>query len=91
MMIDAFQPQGITRLAVDSIFMMPQLGVLASVQPEAAGQVFERDCLIWLGTVVAPVGVASECIKIAPPLDTSREALDEGLAVLGEAMDEVLD
>jgi len=38
----------------------------------------------------APVGVAGECIKIAPALDTSREALDEGLAVLGEAMDEVL-
>jgi len=38
----------------------------------------------------APVGVAGECIKIAPPLDISREALDEGLAVLGEAMDEVL-
>jgi uncharacterized protein (TIGR01319 family) len=56
MMTDAFQPQGITRLAVDSIFMMPQLGVLAAVQPEAAKAVFERDCLIWLGTVVAPVG-----------------------------------
>jgi len=56
MMIDAFQPQGVTRLAVDSIFMMPQLGVLASVLPEAAQEVFERDCLIWLGTVVAPVG-----------------------------------
>ncbi len=39
----------------------------------------------------APVGIAGECVKIAPPLDTSREALDEGLAVLGEAMDEVLD
>jgi len=38
----------------------------------------------------APVGVAGECIKIAPPLDISREALEEGLAVLGEAMDEVL-
>ncbi len=38
----------------------------------------------------APVGVAGECIKIAPPLDISREALAEGLAVLGEAMDEVL-
>ncbi len=38
----------------------------------------------------APVGVAGECIKIAPPLDVSREALDEGLSVLGEAMDEVL-
>ncbi len=56
MMIDAFQPQGITRLAVDSIFMMPQLGVLASVLPEAAQEVFERDCLIWLGTVAAAVG-----------------------------------
>jgi 4-aminobutyrate aminotransferase/(S)-3-amino-2-methylpropionate transaminase len=38
----------------------------------------------------APVGVAGECIKIAPPLDISREALAEGIAVLGEAMDEVL-
>jgi len=46
MMIDAFQPEGITRLAVDSIFMMPQLGVLASVLPEAAMEVFRRDCLV---------------------------------------------
>ena len=38
----------------------------------------------------APVGVAGECIKIAPSLDISREALEEGIAVLGEAMDEVL-
>jgi uncharacterized protein (TIGR01319 family) len=58
MMIDAFQPQGQTRLAVDSIFMMPQLGVLAQVQPKAAQEVFERDCLIWLGTVIAPAGTA---------------------------------
>ena len=58
MMIDAFQPEGITHLAVDSIFMMPQLGVLAQVNPEAATQVFERDCLIHLGTAIAPVGVA---------------------------------
>jgi uncharacterized protein (TIGR01319 family) len=60
MMIDAFEPQGVTRLAVDSIFMMPQLGVLASVLPEAAMQVFRRDCLIPLGTVIAPVGRARE-------------------------------
>ncbi|MDE0468060.1 MAG: glutamate mutase L [Candidatus Poribacteria bacterium] len=57
MMIDAFQPEGITHLAVDSIFMMPQLGVLAQVNPEAATQVFERDCLIHLGTAIAPIGV----------------------------------
>ena len=38
----------------------------------------------------APVGVAGECIKIAPTLDTTRDALLEGIAVLREAMDEVL-
>ncbi|MCE5200367.1 MAG: glutamate mutase L [Armatimonadota bacterium] len=56
MMLDAYQPEGITMLAVDSIFMMPQLGVLSTVHPEAAAQVFERDCLIKLGHVIAPVG-----------------------------------
>ncbi len=56
MLIDAFEPEGITELAKDSIFMMPHLGVLASVHPKAATEVFERDCLIYLGTVVAPGG-----------------------------------
>lgn len=67
MMIDAFQPEGITHLAVDSIFMMPQLGVLAQVNPEAATQVFERDCLIHLGTCISPVGASKDgdpCISI---------------------------
>lgn len=58
MMMDAYQPEGVTELTVDSIFMMPQLGVLSTVLPEAATQVFDRDCLIRLGTVVAPVGAA---------------------------------
>ena len=47
--------------------MMPQLGVLAHVNPAAATQVFERDCLIHLGTCVAPVGVSNPgdvCISI---------------------------
>jgi len=64
MMIDAFQPEGITQLAVDSIFMMPQLGVLANIDKEslskearkAALEVFHKDCLIRLGTCIAPVG-----------------------------------
>ena len=60
MMLDAYQPEGVTTLAVDSIFMMPQLGVLASVMPDAAMEVFRRDCLISLGTVVAPLGKARE-------------------------------
>ncbi len=67
MMIDAFQPEGITHLAVDSIFMMPQLGVLAQVNAEAATQVFERDCLIHLGTCISPIstGNAGEaCLSV---------------------------
>jgi uncharacterized protein (TIGR01319 family) len=56
MMIDAFEPEGITELAKDSIFMMPHLGVLASVHPRAAMEVFEKDCLISLGTVIAAAG-----------------------------------
>jgi uncharacterized protein (TIGR01319 family) len=60
MMIDAFMPEGVTRLAVDSIFMMPQLGVLTEVQPKAATEVFEKDCLIHLGTCVAPAGLSKK-------------------------------
>src|SRR5262245_24432038 len=56
MMIDAFLPEGLTQLAVDSIFMAPQLGVLSTVHEQAAAEVFERDCLIRLGAVLAPLG-----------------------------------
>ncbi len=58
MMLDAFQPTGITRLAVDSIFMMPQLGVLSTIHPKAATEVFHKDCLIYLASSIVPVGTA---------------------------------
>jgi uncharacterized protein (TIGR01319 family) len=60
MLIDGFMPEAITRLAVDSIFMMPQLGVLSTVHPKAATQVFDKDCLIHLGTCIAPVGESKD-------------------------------
>jgi len=60
MMMDAYQPEGVTMLTVDSIFMMPQLGVLSTIHPEAATEVFERDCLVILGTCIAPVGTTKE-------------------------------
>ncbi len=60
MLLDAFQPEGVTRLAVDSIFMMPQLGVLSEVHPQAAKEVFEKDCLIHLGTSIAPCGTTRQ-------------------------------
>jgi len=63
MLLDAFQPAGVTRLTVDSIFMMPHLGVLTEVHPEAAYEVFEKDCLIHLGTGIAPVGSGKDGAK----------------------------
>ena len=59
-MTDAFQPEGVTWLFQDSEFMMPHLGVLSTVYPEAAWQIFDKDCLIRLGTVIAPRGIAKE-------------------------------
>ncbi|MBI4206456.1 MAG: glutamate mutase L [Betaproteobacteria bacterium] len=56
MLVDAFEPEGFTRLAKDSIFMMPHLGVLAQVHPQASLEVFDRDCLIHLGACIAPRG-----------------------------------
>ena len=53
MMVDAFQPQGITMIAVDSIFMMPHLGVLSTINEEAATEVFEKDCMIYLGHCIS--------------------------------------
>ena len=80
MMIDAFEPEGITHLAVDSIFMMPQLGVLAQVNAEAATQVFERDCLIHLGTCISPVGVGNTgeaCLSIELDLPGSPPVIQD--------------
>lgn len=38
----------------------------------------------------APVGIAGECLKIAPPLMITEDALKESLAVFEEACDEIL-
>jgi uncharacterized protein (TIGR01319 family) len=56
MMLDAFQPAGVCHVAVDSIFMMPHLGVVSTVDDGAATALFERDCIVPLGAVVAPFG-----------------------------------
>ena len=79
MLIDAFEPEGVTTLAKDSIFMMPHLGVLAQVHEAAAMEVFERDCLIYLGTCIAPRGAAKPGKKC---FDYKVEG--DGLAESGE-------
>lgn len=67
MMLDAYQPEGITMLTVDSIFMMPHLGVLSEHLYDAAREVFERDCIVKIGTSIAPVGTGKPgepCVRI---------------------------
>jgi len=56
MMVDAFQLEGLTEVAVDSIFMMPHLGVLSQIDEEAALEVLRESCLIMLGSVIAASG-----------------------------------
>ncbi len=88
MLVDAFMPTGITQLAVDSIFMMPQLGVLANIDKKdlkenarkAAVEVFKKDCLIRLGTCIAPVGKS----KLGKTILTLELTLPDGNAIKHE-------
>jgi len=59
-LIDSFQPEGVTMLGQDSVFMMPHLGVLSTVHPKAAMEIFEKDCLVRLGTCIAARGLSEE-------------------------------
>jgi len=59
-LLDGFQPEGVTKLAQDSVFMIPHLGVLSAVHPRAAIEIFEKDCIVRLGTCIAPRGEGKE-------------------------------
>lgn len=65
MLTDAFQPVGFTSLAQDSVFMMPHLGVLSTIHPEIALHIFEKECLIYLGTLIAGAGISKPGAKVA--------------------------
>jgi 4-aminobutyrate aminotransferase/(S)-3-amino-2-methylpropionate transaminase len=76
------------------------LGLVAGIQivkpgtrePDAAAALALNERCFQKGLLMfAPVGVAGECIKIAPALDISAEALSEGLQALGQAMGETLE
>ena len=65
-MLDAFGLEGITEIAVDSIFMMPHLGILAQTYPDIAMEVLHRDCLIPIATAISLTGK----IKLGKPCGT---------------------
>ena len=86
MMVDAYQPLGVTTLAVDSIFMMPHLGVLSTVDEQAATEVFVKDCLVYLGTCVAPMGQGKDgerCLEYTITFQGNRAA-ENGTLAFGE-------
>ena len=55
---DAWLTEGITRMMQDSVFMMPHLGVVSTVYRDAAWSIFDKDCLVRLGTSIAASGQA---------------------------------
>lgn len=83
MLLDAFQPVGVTRLAVDSIFMMPHLGVLSTVYPDIAAEVFEKDCLVPLGTSIAPSGPVKAGATVATVKVQTRDGGQRHAVVTG--------
>lgn len=86
-MIDAYEPLGITQLAVDSIFMMPHLGVLSTVHEQAATEVFMKDCLVPLGTCVAPKGTGKNGIPcFSYRLLFPDERVQEGAVTVGDIL-----
>jgi len=63
---------------------MPHLGVLSTVYPEAAWNIFDKDCLIRLGSVIAPRGIGKETENVftieaeMPEGDTLKEQVKWG-------------
>ena len=83
MMLDGFSLWGITELAVDSIFMLPHLGVFSSVHPAAATEILFKDCLVRICHSVVPK--YSQSVSEGSVL--ARVLLDEieiGVVVAGE-------
>jgi hypothetical protein len=89
MMMDSYQPIGVTHLSVDSIFMMPHLGVLSTVHEQAATDVFARDCMIYLGTSVAVVGqakIGDKCLEYKLTLPARGEQSESSGKVVNDTM-----
>jgi hypothetical protein len=60
LLLDALQPTaeglGSVELALDTTMLVPALGNLAQHHPAAAAYIFDRDCLVWLGTAIVARG-----------------------------------
>lgn len=64
LLTDAWLTEGVTRMMQDSVFMMPHLGVVSTVYRDAAWNIFDKDCLVRLGTSIAAAGQAKYGEKV---------------------------
>ena len=90
---DAWLPEGVTRMFQDSVFMMPHIGVLSTVYRDAAWSIFDKDCLVRMGTNISAAGTGKlgEHVMTVelelPGGDTRKEELNFGeirIVALGE-------
>jgi len=65
--------------------MMPHLGVLSTINEKAATDVFIRDCMVYLGTCVAPIGQGKEGERCADYTITFPDGrVDKGQLSFGD-------
>lgn len=64
-LIDGLQPIGVCRLALDRDNLATSLGALAELNPTAVLSAMERDGMLVLGTMIAPVGQARPGREVA--------------------------
>ena len=82
MMLDALQPLSVVNLALYSSGLMPQLSLIASVQPQAAAHLTAHDGLAVLGTAICTIGTAKPGDMVVKYKMTYNN--DEGGTVTGE-------
>ncbi len=74
-LLDALQPTaqelGSVELAIDTTLLIPPLGNLARHHPAAAAYIFDRDCLVWLGTAIVVQGMPGD-VKKAPAAEAGN-------------------
>jgi uncharacterized protein (TIGR01319 family) len=56
MLNEGLKPYGITKLVIDMPFKVSHMGILSYSDPEAALEMFERECLRTAAVVIAPLG-----------------------------------
>ncbi len=78
-LLDGLQPRGLSQVAQDPARILPLLGAIARSDPDLALGLFEHDCVVNLGTCVAPVG---ELRAAEPVLHATFDRQERSLVTL---------